>query len=161
MAVWTDLAASAPRPGAGAVELGACALEPSLMVLPPGSAIAVTNPSTGEREVRLSLIGAAPDAPPFASRSLKAGAVAGLKAPAQGRADLSCTGEPCEGALVVAAIGGLTDRAGAATLRGVKPGSAVVHAWHPALGETEASVEVVAGAVAELTLHLKAASVAP
>lgn len=153
VAVWADQGAEAPKPRAGSMTLGACAASPPLLVLPPGSAISVSNPTGAARELSLRLASAASDAAPFAVRTLAAGAVAGVSLPTSGRASLSCTGEPCEGDVVVAEVGGLTDAAGAVTLRGVRPGAVVVRAWHPALGEVEGSVDAPAGGEAALTLR--------
>lgn len=156
VAVWTDLAAADPTPGAGAASLEGCALSPPLLVLPPGSAISITNSGTAPREILVSALPLVADAPPFASRSLPPGAVAGVALPKYGRAALACAGEPCEGAVVVAAVGALTDPQGRVTLRGVKPGPVTVHAWHPALGEVEGTLTVEPGATGELSLTLGA-----
>lgn len=156
VAVWTDLAAMDPTPGAGAASLEDCALSPPLLVLTPGSAISITNSGKVAREILVSALPLVADAPPFASRSLPPGAVAGVALPRYGRARLGCAGQACEGAVVIAAVGALTDTQGRVALHGVKPGPVTVHAWHPALGEVEGALTVEAGATGELSLSLGA-----
>ncbi len=160
VAVWVNQVAEAPIPSAGAFALGGCALTPPLLMLTPGSAVSVTSPLSNAgkpaREIRVFAAGSAVGAPAFANRTVPPGGVVGLPVPQDGIATVSCTGEPCEGEVVVGAAGGLSDLTGHVKVQGVKPGDVTVYAYHPALGRVQGTVNIGVGASAELTLTLPA-----
>lgn len=143
VAVWAEEAAEAPKPGAAQLEIGAAGVGPSLLVLPPLSAISVHNRGGAPREIALRAVDAPGDAAPLASRTLPAGGMAGLALPASGMVELVCLDQPCGGArIVVGQAGGVTDAAGKILLRGLPVAPARVHAWHAERGRLDQTIEV-------------------
>lgn len=145
VAAWSDEAANKAAPGAATLALAGATFTPSLVVLPPGSALAIHNQDRSPRRVELRALDAAPDAPALTTREIPPGGTAGLSLPVAGVGTLSCSPEPCEGHVVVAPVGGVTDADGKVTLDGLAPGPARVSTWGPRLGKVAHDLSVTQG----------------